>query len=142
MRLSKDDILKAEDIRTREVEVPEWSGSVLVRGMNGTERDAFETSVMVQRGDRYVRDTHNARARLIAQCVINDDGTLMFDVRDVEALGAKSAKALDRVFTAAAELSGLSEGDMEEMTANFGGSPGGGSSSSSPNGSDAPSKGF
>ena len=46
MRLSRDDILKAADNEPEEVDVPEWGGSVLVRGMTGRERDAFEVSLM------------------------------------------------------------------------------------------------
>ena len=40
--LTRDLILKADDIQTREVEVPEWGGTVLIRALTGTERDAYE----------------------------------------------------------------------------------------------------
>ena len=42
MRLSRDDILKAADNEPEEVDVPEWGGSVLVRGMTGLDRAAAE----------------------------------------------------------------------------------------------------
>ena len=46
--LSRDTILQREDIVTEDVEVPEWSGTVRVRGMSGVERDAFEASLIEQ----------------------------------------------------------------------------------------------
>ena len=46
--LSRDAILQREDIKTEDVEVPEWGGTVRVRGMSGVERDAFEASLIEQ----------------------------------------------------------------------------------------------
>ena len=62
MRLSREDILKAEDLPTEEVPVPEWGGSVLVRGLTGRERDLFETSMMVRQGAQFIPDAKNIRA--------------------------------------------------------------------------------
>ena len=47
----------------------------------------------------------------------------------VEALGEKSGAALDRVYSVAARLSGLSAGAVEESAGNFGEAPGASSSS-------------
>ena len=46
--LSRDAILQREDIKTEDVEVPEWGGTVRVRGMTGVQRDAFEASLIQQ----------------------------------------------------------------------------------------------
>ena len=43
--LTKDQILKSDDLPSEEVSVPEWGGSVMVRSMTGYERDQFEQSV-------------------------------------------------------------------------------------------------
>src|SRR5258708_17507021 len=125
MRLSKDDILKAEDRTPVEVECPEWGGSVLVRGMTGKERDQFEVSrveessqaVQVQRGRAGGRPSGpnlvNMRAKIVARCVVDDDGQRMFSDADVVALGEKSGAAIDRIFTVASRLSGMSEEDKK-----------------------------
>jgi hypothetical protein len=147
MRLSKDDILKAEGPPTEEVEIPQWGGSVLVRGMTGRERDEFEARTMVRRGNEMVPDAGNIRARMVACCVIDEDtGQRMFTESDAQALGDKSAKAIIRIAEVAGRLSGIGEDDIEEMAEDFG--PGGtadgdgaGSSSSSPATSARPSKG-
>jgi hypothetical protein len=141
MRLSKDDILKAEDNAPEEIEVPEWGGSVLVRGMSGRERDAFEVSMRDQRtGQRVPGALNNLRAKIAARCVVDDDGDRVFSDSDIAALGEKSAAAINRIFDVASRLSGMSEEDEKEMTANFGRGSGGGSSSPSPPGSTKPLK--
>ena len=138
MRLSREDVLKADDLATEEVAVPEWGGTVLVRGMTGRERDEFEASTLDQRTGR--QNLANTRAKIVIRCVVDDDGNRLFDAADIDALGAKSGAALDRVFTAAARLSGLSGGDVEELTQNFGPTNGASSSSASPATSGKPSR--
>ena len=55
--LTKEQMLAADDIKSERVEVPEWGGDVMVRGLTGTQRDAWEASMSVRRrqddGPRY-----------------------------------------------------------------------------------------
>jgi len=133
MRLSRDDILKAADNDPEEVEVPEWGGTVLVRGMTGRERDAFEVSMMTPgRGGKRVLDPANVRAKLVARCVVDDDGGRVFTDADVAELGGKSAAAIDRVYAVAARLSGMSGEDQEDLTRDFALADGAGSFSTLP----------
>ena len=125
--LSRDTILQREDIVTEDVEVPEWGGTVRVRGMSGVERDAFEASLIVQpeeqaNGKRKRRRQQatktsmaNVRAKLCAWCIIDENGAKLFSDADVVALGAKSAAALDRIYAVASELSGITDEDVEEI---------------------------
>lgn len=138
-RLSRDAILAAEDTQTEEVPVPEWGGEVLVRGMTGRERDEFESSMLIQAGGQMARDLRNTRAKMVAKCVIGDDGKRLFTDADVTALGEKSAAALVRVFDVASRLSGLDEEDIKARERDFTDPTGSGSSSPSPNGSAVPS---
>jgi hypothetical protein len=136
MRLSKDDILKAADNTPEEVDVPEWGGTVLVRGMTGKERDAFEVSLMTPgRGGRREVNPVNVRAKVVARCVVDDDGNRLFTDADAAELGDRSAAAVDRVYAVAARLSGMAEGDQEQMTRDFALADGDGSSSTSRPGS-------
>src|SRR5262249_4971199 len=138
MRLTKDAILAAEDLVTEEVQVPEWGGTVLVRGLTGRERDEFEASMMVHRGGQMVADVRNSRAKLVAKCVVGDDGKRLFADEDAAALGEKSGAALARVFDVVARLSGLSEDDVKDRERDFTPATGSGSSTGSPNGSAGP----
>lgn len=117
--LSKEAILAAQDVTTEVVEVPEWGGSVRVRGLTGSERDAFEGEVIQRNGKDVKTNTRNIRARLVVLSVVNGDGSRMFSFHDIEALGEKSARALDRIFAVASKLSGLRDEDVAELAENF-----------------------
>lgn len=116
--LTRDDILQAPDIQKETVEVPEWGGSVLVRGMTGLERDNFEQELVTRKGKHTSFNWSNVRAKTVALCVIDENGRRMFSDSDVEALGQKSAAGLERVFDVARRLSGLSDSDVEELEKN------------------------
>ena len=130
--LTRDQVLGADDIETERVEVREWGGAVLVRGLSGAERDRFEDETLERRGKKGTdvrANLANIRARLIALSVVSEDGKLLFTQADVKALGNKSAAALARVYDVAARLSGLTDEDVDELAGNFTGEAGGSSSS-------------
>lgn len=113
--LGHDDILKATALKTEDVPVPEWGGSVLVRELRGRERDEWEASLAVMRGKQMVPDVGNMRAKLAARVIVDEDLEPVFTQADVNALGELSAAALDRVFEVASRLSGLQPDAVEEM---------------------------
>jgi hypothetical protein len=120
--LTKAQILAAQDLITETVAVPEWGGDVLVRSLTGTARDQYEADFLLIDTSKgkpsYDMDLENARARLVALSVVDEDGALLFTDDDVIDLGKKSALALDRVYAAAKRISGLSEEDVEELRKN------------------------
>jgi len=116
--LTRDAILGAEDLPRELVEVPEWGGCVYVRALTGTERDAFEASVVEQRGKSTKMNLRNIRAKLVALTVVDEEGTRLFSDADVKLLGQKSAAALDKLFEVAQRLSGLRDEDVEELAKN------------------------
>ena len=130
--LTKANILAASDLKTEDVEVPEWGGTVRVRSFTGRERDAFEASMV--RGDGKDRkvDLTNMRARLVGLTVIDEAGQRLFTDEEVDLLGSKSGAALDRVFAVAQKLNGLSGADVEELSKNSSGVPSAVSISASP----------
>jgi hypothetical protein len=117
--LSKAQILAAPDIVTEPVKVPEWGGEVLVRSLDGTQRDEYEQSIMVRRGKSKEVNLRNARVKLLVRTIVDSDGELLFSEQEIAALGRKSAAALQRVFEKSAELAGLSDKDLDELTENF-----------------------
>jgi len=116
--LSRDQILGASDLTYEVVSVPEWGGSVRVRTLTGTERDQFEASITTRKGKSVEMNLKNLRSRLVALCCVDVDGTRLFTSFDVDALGDKSGSALDRVYTVAAKLAGITEKDAEELAKN------------------------
>jgi len=127
MILDRDSILSADDMPRELVSVPEWGGDVYVRSMSGFERDAFEASLTVDKTSDKAVNMRNIRARLGALCMVGEDGQRLFSDKDVDALGRKSARALDRVFDVAQRLNGLRNEDVEEMAGNSDAEPGDGS---------------
>lgn len=113
--LSKDLILGLDDSQYEDVYIPEWNGHVRVRGLNGTERDAFEASVVIGKGGNKDVNILNIRAKLVVKACIDENGQRLFSDQDVQALGQKSAVALNRLFAVAQRLSGLTEADVQEL---------------------------
>lgn len=119
--LGKDAILGSKDIQLIEVDVPEWGGTVLVKGLSGEERDAFEASMLKGEGKKQKVDTQNIRAKLCSLAIVNEKGERIFsDLASIAALGKKSATALSRVYDIAAKESGLRDEDIEDLVKNSG----------------------
>ncbi|MBE7197882.1 MAG: hypothetical protein INR70_08775, partial [Parafilimonas terrae] len=110
----RDAILSAPDIQTslEPVDVPEWGVTVYVGVMSGTDRDRFES---VQVSDRKFDDV---RARLVAACLRDAEGRPVFTAADVPALGAKSGRVLDRLFSAAMRVNAIGPREIEELAGN------------------------
>lgn len=117
---TREMILDFNDLATSDVAVPEWGGLVVrVREMTGTERGDFQAAISTVTtapgGSTSVEfDAHKLQVQLCAMTMIDENGERLFKNREVELLGKKSAKALQRVFDASARLSGIAEDSVEE----------------------------
>ena len=113
--LNRDDILAVDDILVELVEIPEWGGSVFVKGMTGAERDRFEAGIVTISGDDSKVNMVDIRAKLCAATVCTEEGKKLFSPADIKELSKKSAVALQRVFKIAQRLSGITDGDVDEL---------------------------
>lgn len=113
--LTKEQILGMDDLKTEVVKVPEWGCELKVKTITGTDRDAWESSITNSAGKV---TTENIRAKLLVRCIVDDAGARLFTDADADALGGKSAAALDRLFTVARKLNGLTKEDVEELAKN------------------------
>lgn len=128
--LGRDEILGADDLKTKDVPVPEWNGEVRIRTLTGEQRDDYEASMIEMKKDGTPkRNVKNVRARLVALCIVNERGEQVFNPSDIVQLGRKSAAALDRVATACQELNAFSDEDIEELAQGFNSDPSEGSTS-------------
>lgn len=113
--LTKSAILKAQDFKTTDVDVPEWGGTVRLRTMSGTERDEFEQLCMqASKNNSFA----GMRARLVSLTAVDETGERLFNDKEVEALGNKSSKALQRLFDSAQKLNGITDDEVEELEGN------------------------
>ena len=115
MTLSKEAILKADDLKTETVKVPEWGGSVKVRTLTGAERNAFEAGILAG-GEQM--NLQNVYARLCALVIVDDDGKRLFSDLEIAQLGRKSSLALNRIYAKAQEMNGLRQEDVEFLSKN------------------------
>ena len=83
MLLTRESILAAQDLKSQDVEVPEWSGTVRVRMMTGAERDALGASLI---GPDRKPDMSQYRTRLLSLCIVGEDGKPLFGLDEIAAL--------------------------------------------------------
>ena len=113
--LDKNSILNSDDLPREEVVVELWGGSVWVRTLTGTERDQFESSCIKSKGKNSGVNMENIRARLCVLTICNETGERLFDARDIDAIGKKSAMCLDLIFAVSQKLNGLGSDDVESL---------------------------
>jgi hypothetical protein len=118
MFLDREAILKINDIKIQEVDVPEWGGKVLVKSLNGAERDSFEASIVSGTGNNVKMNMENIRAKLVVRSVVGDDNKRLFSDSDADILAKKSCAALDRIFEVAQKLSGVGDKELKELVKN------------------------
>lgn len=120
MSLTKEQILGADDLKVEIVNVPEWGGEVHVRSMTAADRDEYEQSMVASRGPDENANMRNIRARLVVVCAVDEAGKRLFADADIDALGAKGAKAVQRVFKVASRLNALTGADVDDLAKNSG----------------------
>lgn len=114
--LTKDQILGAQDYQVQDVEVPEWGGTVRVCTLTAMDRDRLQHLIVDQlTGKPKLENLATFKISLCACAIVDESGARIFSDEDVEALGRKSAVALDRVFTAADKLNAISAGAAEAV---------------------------
>lgn len=114
MALNKEQILKAKDLKTIEVEVPEWGGSVRIQTMTGEARQQFQEALNVPKG----KLPKNMMEALLVACLVDDTGGPLFSAADVAELAKKSSLAIQRVWESAAELNGLTDKSVKALEKN------------------------
>ena len=113
--LTKEQILNADDRKTKVIYVEEWGDDVTIKQMSGFSRDRFEGSLLGANGGTNMQ---NVRAKLVAASIVDDKGELMFSDADVLKLGNKSSAALDFVFSAAQSFNKITDADVDDLAKN------------------------
>jgi hypothetical protein len=113
--LSTEQILSADDRNYEDVKVPEWGGTVRVVGMSGSDRNAYQASLVVigSNGNVQRLNMTDQLAKLLARCLTDGEFNRLFSDKEVKALGAKNGAVLERLSGVAQRLSGLRKEDVE-----------------------------
>ena len=115
MRLTREMILTSDDLTREEVEVEEWGGSVFVRVMTGSERDILESRQLMTEGQPAGERLKNLRALLAVLTTCDENGGAVFVMDDMDAVGHKSSKVLDRLFEVSLRLNKLREEEVQQL---------------------------
>lgn len=109
--LSVEDIIAADDLGEAEIEMPEWGGSIKIRGLGYGEFVTLRESAQVggQQDERIY-----GRLLLVAAFV---DPVL--DEDQADALFNKSSAAVDKITTEIVRLSGIGDAAFVESEATF-----------------------
>ena len=97
------------------VHIPELGGDVIVQGLTGKQRDQYEASCVQTKNGQRTFNLLDARAKLIALSVVNEDGKRFFEGSDVAGISAMPAAIVDRIFAVAQRLSGITQQDVEDL---------------------------
>jgi len=105
----RDQILAANDLKTKVIPVDEWKLKLTVQELNGGDRDE-------------VFRLHELSADIKAVCrtielgVIDETGARVFDDGDAEKLAGKSDSALTKIYSEIMKISGCDMGNPEGET--------------------------
>jgi hypothetical protein len=115
-------ILGCKDLNVVKVEVPEWGGIALyMRPMTASDRDEFDMMQIMENEEGNVElNKFNLRASMLARCAcIDPEGKeRIFTSEDVEALGGKSAAAMERCLNVVRKMNNISKDDEEAIAKN------------------------
>ena len=111
-------ILKAQDLPEETVQA--WGLTLTVRGLSGAERDTWQSSLVRVQGEDVIPNPANASAKLVAKCIVDPKShKRVFSDADINELGKKSGRELNKVYKLAARLSGIGEDTLEALEKNF-----------------------
>jgi len=127
MGLTRDQILQADDIAIKEIEVEEWGGVAYIRQLTRGEQDAymerrFKPSMSQKGREQQISSTINLfghDAWLVAQGICDEDGKRLFETKHVKELEKKSGEVVGRIAKEILEHSGMKE-DVEELDNDLG----------------------
>lgn len=113
--LSKEQILKANDLNITKVSVPAWGGDVHIRLLTGKERDEYENYIYSLPED----NIRGLRLKLVFMSLCEQDGKRMFDSEeDFELLASKSSDVITDLFKESQKLNAINSGGIEESLVN------------------------
>jgi len=110
--LTLDEILAADDLLVETIEIPEWGGSVKLRGLTAAEKSSLSRKARADGGPKNVVtiDTEKAQFAVIQMGMVEP----RIGVEMYEQLMKRSAAAIDRIYERIAQLSGMDVTGAEE----------------------------
>ena len=109
--LTVEQIMTANDIVERDVDVPQWGGTVRIRGLTKGQHQQLRKRAT----SRSQVDTDRLEMLLFSESVVEP----RFTLEQAQSLRDKAAAPFERVMKAVLEINGLADGAVEEAEADF-----------------------
>jgi hypothetical protein len=113
--LTKGDILDNVKLRHEDVDVPEWGGTVRIQEMTAGAYDRYQSSLYTVKGKEVKSDLTHMATAYVQACLINEDGSLMFELKEIKELPAEIIK---RLYDVAQRVNGEGEEGQAEIEKN------------------------
>jgi len=124
MALNREQILNTVDIAIKEIDVPEWNGSIYIRQLTRGEQDAY---LKRQYGNTQLKQDARARnqeikgfniyghdAFICSLGICDEQGKSIFSQKDIVELDTKNGVVVGRIAKLIIEYSGMA-GDIEAL---------------------------
>jgi hypothetical protein len=85
--LTKEEILSITDKALKEIEIPEWGGSVFIRGMTLEDMEYYQN----------LGNDSESLEKMIIRFVCDEQGNLLFAEADIPALKQKCIQTFKRI---------------------------------------------
>ncbi len=127
--MNRDEFLGFKDVVIKPVVVKEMNATLFVRSLSAAEKARWEMDPLSvdnnakdgQRSVKFAKDRMvTARERLVEIATCNEDGSSFFKQGDASQIGAKNANVISTLYDVAANLSGISKEDLEQISKNSG----------------------
>jgi hypothetical protein len=123
MALSREQILGAEDLKIKEIEVPVWNDTVYIKQLTRGQQDEYHKRQFSKLAMKQQGKSQNIESNIIifghdawifAQGVCDEDGKRMFTDAEVIKLDEKNGEAIGFVASEIVKFSGM-ESDISEL---------------------------
>lgn len=132
--IGRQQIDEAVDLKTEDVEVPEWGGTVRLRELSSKERSLIEATTIGAKGQTLelrIEAFKTLREKTVCAALIDQDGKRLYQDKEAAQLGLKSGQVIERLFQKVQELSGMTAAAAKDAEGNSAGTPTGSSGSAS-----------
>ena len=116
---SREALLKLCERRYSTVEIPERDISIRIQSLSEAEKSQYETCLIAKNGRGIMRERlQDATRRLIALCVVDEEGKRIFLDSDLSAIANLDSYISSRIYDACQEHCGFNKGDIDETVKN------------------------
>jgi hypothetical protein len=112
MRLTKQQILDAQDRKRKTIVVPEWGGEVVIAELSAMDVERWRKGA---EPSEEMDGEAGIYLRLLAASIEGEDGSPLFEPTDLAALGGKNSKVIKRLFGEIVRLSALGDEGADEI---------------------------